>query len=379
MKPCIVAVGYNRPECLSRLLKSISEAIYNFRDITLVISLDKADDDNGCFEIAEQFKWNYGEKIINTHQQRLGLRKHILECGDLSQKYGSVIILEDDLLVSPMFYSYACGALEVYKNDSRITGISLYSHEWNGYANKFFSPILDGNDVYMGQYSITWGECWTKEWWNNFKKWYLENQILDKNNEKLPTNINNWPESSWGKYFITYMVEKNLFYIIPRFSLSTNCSFPGQHVKTVDTSHQVRLLETNDYNFKFSDSSKLLKYDIFFENIDLKTVLEKQLNSCVTINLTSKNRKYSTRYVLTTKRIPFKVVESFGLELRPIELNILKNIQGYSIFLYDLNKKSRKPKNNHLAVLRYEFRGAKLKDIFKYFFLLLFNKIRSRL
>ena len=270
MKPCIVVVGYNRPKCLERVLNSIANAVYKEKDIPLVISLDKAVDDKGCLKIANDFEWKHGKKIVRTFNERQGLRNHILKCGDLSNEYGSVIILEDDLLASPMFYDYASKALEAYKDEPLVSGISLYSHEWNGYAYKFFQPILDGNDVYLGQYSITWGECWTKEWWNKFKKWYESHQQLDPKNKNLPSNINRWPETSWGKYFVTYIVENNLFYIIPSYSMTTNCSEPGEHAESVDTAHQVRLLYSTNYSFNFPKVDSLTRYDVFFESLSLK-------------------------------------------------------------------------------------------------------------
>ena len=51
----------------------------------------------------------------------------MLQCGDISYEYGSVIVLEDDLFVSPFFYKYAVEAQEFYRDDNRIGGISLYN------------------------------------------------------------------------------------------------------------------------------------------------------------------------------------------------------------------------------------------------------------
>jgi len=105
-KPAIVVVGYNRPKALERLLRSIHDADYSdYSDISLVISLDKGPSE--VRDIASSFLWRYGPKRLIIHEARLGLRSHILSCGDLSQTYRTVIILEDDLVVSPAFYDYA--------------------------------------------------------------------------------------------------------------------------------------------------------------------------------------------------------------------------------------------------------------------------------
>ena len=67
----------------------------------------------------------YGEKIVLCHPERLGLRRHIISCGDLTEKYGAVMILEDDLYVSPDFYNYAMRALDKYGEHPQIAGIAL--------------------------------------------------------------------------------------------------------------------------------------------------------------------------------------------------------------------------------------------------------------
>ena len=79
MKTAIVVVAFNRPNSLIKLLSSLEKAFY-----TEVV------------KIANDFVWSYGDKIIIDHKKNLGLKKHILSCGDLTDKYDSVIILEDD-------------------------------------------------------------------------------------------------------------------------------------------------------------------------------------------------------------------------------------------------------------------------------------------
>lgn len=62
------------------------------------------------------------------------------------------------------------------------------------------------------------------------------------------------------------------------------------------------------------------------------------------------NRKdFSKKYVLTPARLPYKIVKSFGLHMRPQEVNVINNIPGTNIFLYDtrINVPMKNiPKNN---------------------------------
>ena len=380
MKPAIIVVGYNRPNSLKRILNSINKAHYKTEDITLIISLDKANNEEEVVKVAENFFWKHGQKIIRRFSERQGLRNHILQCGDLSNKYGSVIIIEDDLLVSPDYYEYTSSALQFYENEECVTGIALYSHEWNGYARKNFVPIADEFDTYLGQYSITWGQCWTKKWWNQFKTWYLTHEDKLSNNSSIPININNWSEKSWGKYFVYYIVESNKYYVIPRISRSTNFSDIGEHVRITDNVHQVRLMTGAVKQYNFAPTDKAQKYDIYFENLRVQDFFPKYKEDGITIDLGGYGRNSGkNRYILSTLCLPYKIINSYGLQLRPYEMNIINEVPGNSIFLYDTAISSKVYKKRKNDVMRYEIRGFSVRDLLPYVCFLIRTSINNKL
>ena len=100
----IVVVAYNRPDSLNRLLDSLTKVNYEGHNVPLIISIDYSGKDD-VYLAAEAFEWKFGEKKIIRHPENLGLKKHVLSCGDLVKDYDAVIILEDDLLVSPGMYA----------------------------------------------------------------------------------------------------------------------------------------------------------------------------------------------------------------------------------------------------------------------------------
>lgn len=368
MNPAIVAVGYNRPDDLERLLTSVNNAAYDSDDIPLVISLDKAANEADVLAVAEAFEWKHGEKIIRTFPERQGLRRHVLQCGDLSEKYGSVIILEDDLLVSPMFYKYVLQALDFYKDRQEIAGVSLYSHEWNGYARKHFRPIVDQYDAFLGQIGVSWGQCWTANAWSRFRAWYAEHEDKLEENFDVPYSINKWSSHSWGKYFTFYIVEKDLYYVMPRTSLSTNYSDVGQHAAMADNVYQVRLLQATDMQYRFPQPEEALRYDIFFENMTLAEHFPEELRrDGLCIDLIGLERvQLRQRYLLSTRRLPYAVIKSYGLQLRPAEMNVWQDIPGDDIFLYDTHTPAKAPADNRFRVFRYEIRGFSVKEIWYY-------------
>ncbi len=381
MKPAIVVVGYNRPHDLKRLLDSVNAAKYDDDNVVLVISLDKADNEAEVVAVAEAFDWQHGEKIIRTFPERQGLRKHVIQCGDLSEIYDAVIILEDDLVVSPNFYLYTQQALEFYQDSKKVTGVALYSHEWNGYARRSFSPVADSYDVYMGQYSITWGQCWTKKWWSGFKSWYLEHEGKLGINLNIPMGINHWSAQSWGRYFVNYIVEQDLYYVIPRIALSTNCSDVGQHVREADATHQVRLLHSADKKYHFAPFEDAHKYDIFFENRQLQSFLPDDIDaSQVCINLSGIQRDLSGfQYVLTTNDMPYHCLKTWGLVLRPIDMNIIMDIPGKEIKLYHLRQPQKCKTDTSYEMMRYEVKGFNFREMRKYAWQLNWRAIKSKL
>lgn len=85
----------------------------------------------------------HGRKKIYTYPERLGLRKHILKCGDFLDFYDALVVLEDDLVVAPSFYMYVLMTVNKYIENNNIAGISLYTHLWNHNAGLPFTPCAN--------------------------------------------------------------------------------------------------------------------------------------------------------------------------------------------------------------------------------------------
>ena len=367
IKPAIVCVGYNRKESIIRLVESVSNAYFEYDDINLIISLDYSEKQKEIEESLSSIEWKYGKKRIIKHASNLGLKNHILKCGDLSHEYGAVIILEDDLVVSKNFYDYSLQAMNYYSNNEKVCGIGLYSHSFNGYAKYPFIPKRNEYDTYFGQFSITWGQCWSENQWNSFKRWY----ILNKDNElfenaDIPSQIKKWGKNSWGKYFVNYIVENDLFYVVPYCSLSTNCSEIGEHSKNKDLKHQTMLLDCLHKEYKFPTFKEGIKYDIFFERIFDSNILINDIDiKDIGIDFYGKH-KYCTKkeYVLTCQKYKAKEIACYELEFRPVEQNVEKLKRGKGIYLY---------KTKDIKLLNPE-----IKNAIEFFYFDIFDNFRFR-
>ena len=444
-KPAIVTIAYNRPDSLRRLLKSIGNARYEGNvNIPLVISIDNSGEDS-VLKVAEAFEWKQGEKIILARKERMGLKAHVLACGDLAEEYGSIIVLEDDLYVSPLFYEYAVAALDFTEGDERIGGVSLYNHLFNVHARKSFAAVDDGYDNWYFQLASSWGQAYTKGQWTAFKKWYEEHKDEPISGAMVPANVASWSEKSWLKFYITYLIKTDKYFIYPRISYTTNFGDVGSHAVKADADLQVPLAGFGNAGMKYAkataneknesavqmesnagkianrfDFSRLEEsgaiYDAFFENVRLQSMdcdRSNEICACDSIDNMqvdeasdnkaenkSKNRpenkpdqsltygeviidlygkkpikemaeeRSGYKYALSSQCLPYKVVRTYGRQMRPEDANILYGVIGEDYFLYDLSITGEAPKNGNPAIeYLYEYRGISAKqmlEIIKY-------------
>lgn len=334
----IVIVAYNRPDALSRLLNDLKNVDYEGFTVPLIISIDYSGS-NGAFEVADAFEWEFGEKKIIRHLSNLGLKKHVLKCGDLVKDYDAVIVLEDDLMVSPAMFSYAWRAVEQYKDDKNIAAVSLYTKGWSETAMQQFTPALSVYDTYFIQTAESLGQIWFKNEWFQFKEWLRTHESFGKS-ESIPLNVRLWDDKSWKKFHIWYCIEKEKYTVYPYRALTRCGSDEGEHVKKDKkvsnvSQIQVPILESvlKDYRFAEFKDEKAVKYDAFLER-----VFNNYADTC--FDLYGQKTQYKGyRYVVTPKNLNYKIVDTYGLLLRPHEDNITSKEKGDYFVKYDLTER----------------------------------------
>src|SRR5699024_6788249 len=110
-----------------------------------------------------------------------------------------------------------------------------------------------------------------------------------------------------------------------------------QHVKQKNSLYQVPILMSSiKYNLPSFEQG--IKYDAFFE-IVWESLPQNQnfcQNLCVDIYGSKEDfSKYS--YLASTNKYNYKIIKSFGLDLKPQELNLILENTGNQIYLYDLS------------------------------------------
>jgi glycosyltransferase involved in cell wall biosynthesis len=366
----IVTVGYNRPDAMMRLLNSLLEADYLGDRVDLIVSIDKGPRQTEIVDRANEYIWPFGEKRVRAFPERQGLRKHIVQCGDFALEYDAVIILEDDITVSRGFYAYTKQAVQFYEGDLRIGGISLYKHHVNVGVDHFFEPEFNGYDAFLMQFAQSWGQCWTTRMWKDFRAWYEVNADKvftspDFQSDRIPDNILHWGSQSWMKYYMEYIVEKDLFYIYPYHALTTNHSEVGQHNNAASADWQI---ETTDavFSYRFPDFDQAVKYDIFFERIGYK--VKGFEDKKVLLDLYGNKKQFKDADILiSSKPRAYKQLASWKLKYRPHEKNCLHPEDGNGLYVYDLHtpQTNAQAQDNDRIRTRFDVRAVHWDSLIK--------------
>lgn len=357
----IIAVGYNRKEGLKRLMQSLEDAFYDKDEVTLIISIDKSGEED-CVKCANEFMWSHGEKRVVAHEKRLGLRAHILSCGNYLEEFDAIAIFEDDIVAANGYYLFMKEAVNKYYDNDKVAGIALYSPQWNNNIDMPFTPQPSSYDIFFMQVPQSWGQIWMKKQWREFIEWYKKNEDSWDEDDQIPDFVHKWPETSWLKYHFKYCVIENKFFVYPYNSYSTCYADVGEHVMYTTTCFQVPMQYSIKKDFRFPKNDEdAVFYDVFRER-----ELKYQIDSIhgipieeISWDLYASRRDSSyKKYLISTKQLPFQVIRSYALVLKPHEMNILYDIEGKDIFLYNTTVKRpilKKTNGREIRHFRYYF------------------------
>ena len=345
LSPAVVVIAFDRTHTLARLFRSLGAARYPSRDASghgtpLIISIDHSESPE-VLRLAEEFHWPFGSKEIIRHETRLGLREHVLRCGDLALKHGAVIVLEDDLTVAPGFHDYACQALEFYAGDDSVAGLSLYNYHLHPFAaapgcDVRFDPLHDGHDNWFGCFASSWGQCWTAAQWSGFRAWLEKRPAHAVASTKLPACVRNWPATSWKKLFHEYQIETARYFVFPRVALSTNWGDAGTHLRGDTVRFQAPLL-CGEMRWRFSrlaESRSIYDAHMEIEPRCLQAIIPALRTVSFDVDLMALKEPptVSAPFVLTL-RAAQPAVWTFGLALHPPELNVIHDVPGDALKL----------------------------------------------
>lgn len=163
----ILLVIYNRPE----ITKKSIDAIARVSPKTLLVAADgpkSSEDSRRCKltrDLIDAVDWTTDVRR-NYSNYNLGCGVRVSSAVDWAlDKFEEVIVLEDDCIATPSFFSYCQNLLDRFRNDSRVMHIS---------GNNFLErPLREGHSYYFSKYTHAWGwATWRRAW--RYFDWKME-------------------------------------------------------------------------------------------------------------------------------------------------------------------------------------------------------------
>lgn len=156
----ILLFVYNRPEHTRRCIESLTRNALAANS-TLYIYADGAKDttqQSAVDEVRSYLRTISGFKTVNLieRKENWGLARNIID-GVTTQvnRYGKVIVLEDDLVVAPYFLQFMNDALETYKDEPKVGHIQACDFTQD--------PSLP--DTFLIKWTGSWGwATWERAW-----------------------------------------------------------------------------------------------------------------------------------------------------------------------------------------------------------------------
>lgn len=151
---------YKRPVHTLQTLRSLASN-EEFQSSPLFIYCDgeRRDDETNQVEETRCLvrDWSHSNKTIIERDRNWGLADSIIAgVTELCDRFGRVIVVEDDLIVSPVFLNYMNTALERYENEPKVMQIS---------GHMYPVAISAKCDTVMLPITTSWGwATWNRAW-----------------------------------------------------------------------------------------------------------------------------------------------------------------------------------------------------------------------
>ena len=285
----IVLFTYNRLEHTQRTIDTLVKNSLAINSELFIYSdgYKNEDDKIKVNSLRKYLKTIKGFKKITIIEQKInqGLASSIIKgVTNIINKYGKIIVIEDDIVTSPSFLSFMNNALDYYENIDKVWHISGWNYPLNNINNTI--------DTFAWRMMNCWGWATWKVKWRAFKKeppnliaqyskydiykfdldgiggfW---SQVLKNNSSEMNT---------WAIFWYATIFNNNGLCINPIKSFVENIGFDGSGTNTGNRDNYSSNLAISE-NIKFTDNLKENK--VILE--DIKKFLIENHNKYSTFN-----------------------------------------------------------------------------------------------
>lgn len=323
MTTLVAICGYNRIDAIWR---TVRDAIKSFKDdrFTITLFLDHSEYQS---EIKRCMHEAFGDSIsIICQPKNLGLKAHMYFIMEKSLTYDYLVLLEDDLLISPAagyFCSGILGTKILFEKD--VACVSTYSWEVCESSLMKFTPLHYKN-FYAAKVVSSWGAIYSRKIISEFLN------ERGKYSPDLPANIKRWSVKSWKKEFLEFILHRGLYVVYPNFSTTTNPAIAGEHHKSKlpGLNSTLSLSVPDFYEINFAE---LPKYNAWLE-IENSLYLGIERREKVTSNFRMHTDLLTPGSLLLGPAIFSQGSAKWDNAIRPAEANVLLENGGTDIGLY---------------------------------------------
>lgn len=247
----IVLLAYNRPQHTEQVLVALqNNELANKSTLYVYIDGLKAnatEEDrarhDAVIAIVNKEQWCAEVKVHVSDSNRGCRLGPIYSISQVLSKYDAAIILEDDIITSPLFLQYMNAALNYYRNYKTVFSISGY----NLPPHKLPIPEDYNYDVYVSLRQQNWGwgtwrDRWTQvDWDKNFIPRFLLNRIQveafnrgGNDLSKMLAEEFNGDSDAWDIQFSFFHFKYRGVSIIPCHSFTNNIGLDSSGTHTID-------------------------------------------------------------------------------------------------------------------------------------------------
>jgi hypothetical protein len=283
----IVLFTYNRPKHTKQTIEALQKNEYAAASDLIVYS--DAPGSEGAVEGVEQTRLylksisGFKSVVLIEREENFGLANNIIDgVTDVINRYGRIIVLEDDLLTSPYFLTYMNEAMNMYENDNEVISVSGYVYPLKKKLPESFF-IRNADCLGWGTWQRGW-ELFVKDGrrlLEEIKKNQLEKDfdfsgsypftgMLERQvNGRIGSWAIRWYASAFLKNKLTLYPGRSLIFHNGSDGSGTNCGASSEydvelsetpiHLERIDTKENIDARKAFIYYFRYTSLSRKIK------------------------------------------------------------------------------------------------------------------------
>ena len=210
----IVVLTMDRNEQLSRLLISLEKSQYHDRAVRLEIHIDKSSKNADVVAVSEAFSFSHGEKVMYLSSTQQGLAGSWYSAHK-TQSTERFIILEDDVVLSPYWFTWLCDMWENFGSLPELAGITLQRQTLIPKVPSHSREIVNGHFPFLYPLVGSIGFSPNPVVWNEFISWVQ--QLTPEFDVSTPGLVTSewWnkldKKHMWTQHFIYFCVQREYY------------------------------------------------------------------------------------------------------------------------------------------------------------------------